>query len=114
MNKEKLYKRLNKKIDYLMDYYLDWQDYIERFSYPRMDYHYLIVNISSFYTMLNIAKNNLSDWYNNKTKLIYSLICIPNKIKLSSNIYNNILIIKKSLDYNDKVFLFFLEKNKKN
>ena len=31
---------LKDTLEYLRDYYLDWNDYIERFSFPRMDYYY--------------------------------------------------------------------------
>ena len=97
-------------IEYLRDYYLDWNDYIERFSFPRMDYYYLLINISSFYKMLDRSFYYLEK-YNDKEDelyLIYSLMFLPKKIVFSSCIYDNFKIIKKALDYNS----FVLEKYK--
>lgn len=110
------YKRIEKRINYLMDYYLDWQDYIERFSFPRIDYYYLINNISSFYTMLKLSKNYLEKWNGEKEEkyFFYALMCIPNKVEFSKDTYESILKIKKELLYNDKVFKFILEKDKEN
>ena len=102
---------LNETINYLRDYYLDWQDYIERFSFPRMDYYFLLINISSFYKVLDIASYRLEklDEENEELKLFYILSSIPIKINFNSTIYNNILYINKALDYNNKI----LEENKK-
>ncbi|MBQ9019322.1 MAG: hypothetical protein IJ097_03295 [Bacilli bacterium] len=108
-----IYNRIDKRINYLMDYYLDWQDYIERFSFPRIDYYYLINNISSFYTMLKLSKKYLKKWNNqNNNYFFYTLMCIPNKIEFNSSSYENILKIKKELMYNEKVFKFILEEDK--
>lgn len=75
-NFDKLYDSINNKINYLTNYYLDLQDYIERFSFPRLDYHYLIVNISSFNVLLNLAKKKLDDWYESSNHEIRKSIIV--------------------------------------
>lgn len=95
-------------IEYLRDYYLDWNDYIERFSFPRMDYYFLLINISSFYKMIDKSSYYL-DKYNENNDflyLVYVLIFMPKKIIFTNNIYNNFKIIRESLNYNS----FVLEK----
>lgn len=105
MNSDELKKLIIETVNYLRDYYLDWQDYIERFSLPRMDYYFLIINISSFYKVLDIGLNKLEflEEDNNELQILYILSFLPMKINFNSTIYNNILLIKKSLDYNDKI-----------
>lgn len=105
-------KLLHETIEYLRDYYLDWNDYIERFSIPRMDYYYLLINISSFYKMIDKSFYFL-DKYNKTDEelyLIYVLIFIPKKISFIDSIYNNIRLIGDCLEYNNYV----LEKYKEN
>ena len=92
-------------IEYLRDYYLDWNDYIERFSFPRMDYYFLLINISSFYKMIDKSFYYL-DKYNENNDflyLVYVLIFMPKKITFTNNIYNNFIIIRESLNYNSLV-----------
>lgn len=89
---------INNKIEYLMNYYLDLQDYIERFSFPRIDYYYLLKNISKFYEVLNKAKYYLDN--NEKEK---ALTLLPQKIEFTNNIYQNTVIIKYALDYIDNI-----------
>lgn len=92
-------------IEYLRDYYLDWNDYIERFSFPRMDYYFLLINISSFYKMIDKSFYYL-DKYNENNDflyLVYVLIFMPKKITFTNNIYNNFKIIRESLNYNSLV-----------
>ena len=92
-------------IEYLRDYYLDWNDYIERFSFPRMDYYFLLINISSFYKMIDKSFYYL-DKYNENNDflyLVYVLIVMPKKITFTNNIYNNFKIIRESLNYNSLV-----------
>ena len=92
-------------IEYLRDYYLDWNDYIERFSFPRMDYYFLLINISSFYKMIDKSFYYL-DKYNENNDFFfffYVLIFMPKKITFTNNIYNNFKIIRESLNYNSLV-----------
>lgn len=101
---------LKETIDYLRNYYLDWQDYIERFSFPRMDYYYLLINISSFYKVLDLLSKKLEEWDNeDEISLFYILSYMPKKIIFSKNIYSNFKIIREALEHNEIV----LEENKK-
>ena len=100
---------LKESIDYLRNYYLDWQDYIERFSFPRMDYYYLLINISSFYKVLDLLSKKLEEWDNeDEISLFYILSYMPKKIIFSKNIYSNFRIIREALEHNKLV----LEENK--
>lgn len=114
MTNEEIKKLFEETINYLKDYYLDWQDYIERFSLPRMDYYFLITNISSFYNVLDVSLNRLNDIDENNIEisLFYILKTLPIKINFNSTIYNNILFISKAIDYN-KIILEENEKYKK-
>jgi len=103
---------IKETIEYLRDYYLDWNDYIERFSFPRMDYYFLLINISSFYKMIDKSFFYLNK-YNEDDDLIYLVyvfIFIPKKIVFSNCIYDNFKIIRNCLNYNNLV----LEKYKEN
>ena len=103
---------LKETIEYLRDYYLDWNDYIERFSFPRMDYYYLLINISSFYKMIDNAFYYFDKYNENDDLLylVYVLIFMPKKISFTNNIYDNFRLIRNSLNYNSLV----LEKYKEN
>ena len=107
---------LKETIEYLKDYYLDWNDYIERFSFPRMDYYYLLINISSFYKMIDLSFYRLEEYEKNNSELnlFYVLVSMPKKIIFTDNIYNNFRIIKESLDYNDLVLKEYEENQKTN
>lgn len=102
---------LKETIEYLRDYYLDWNDYIERFSFPRLDYYYLLINISSFYNMIDFSLYRLEKYEddNDELNLIYVLISMPKKIVFTNCIYDNFKIIKSSLDYNDEVLKKYKE-----
>ena len=93
---------IKETIEYLRDYYLDWNDYIERFSFPRMDYYYFIINSSSFYKMIDRAFYYLEKYNedNDFIYLVYILIHIPRKITFDNDIYNNFKTINDSLNYN--------------
>jgi len=109
MNKD-LYDSLEETLGYLRDYYLDWQDYIERFSFPRLDYYFFITNISSFYKILDLAFSRLEKWdKENEIDLFNILICIPRKIYFTDNIYNNFRMIRNCLNYNDLVLKKYKE-----
>lgn len=90
-------EEISNKIEYLINYYLDFQDYIERFSFPRIDYYYLIKNINKFYEVLEKAKYYLDN--NDKEK---AFILLPQKIEFTNNIYQNTVTIKYALDYVEK------------
>ena len=100
------YKEIKDRIEYLTNYYLDLQDYIERFSFPRIDYYYLIKNISKFYIALDKAK-----YYLEKEDVEKAIKFIPQKIDYKrKTYYENIVSTKYVLDYIDKI----LEEDKEN
>jgi hypothetical protein len=107
---------LKEAIEYLRDYYLDWNDYIERFSFPRMDYYYLLINISSFYKMIDLSFYRLDEYKKDDSELnlFYVLISMPKKIGFGNSIYNNFKLIRKALDYNDMVLKEYKENQKTN
>ena len=107
---------LKETIEYLRDYYLDWNDYIERFSLPRMDYYYLLINISSFYKMIDLSFNKLEEYEkdNNELNLLYVLISMPKKISFTNCIYDNFKIIKDALSYNELILEKYKENQKTN
>lgn len=96
-----IYNATLELIDYLRDYYLDIQDYIEEFNFPRIDYYFLINNISIFYSSLNISKIYLDKFKDTDEieYLIYSMYFIPEKIIFNKSIYNNFLTIKRNINY---------------
>lgn len=115
MNSEELYKIIDDRITYIMNYYLDYQDYIENFEFPRVDYLFLIKNISIFYKSLNLSKEKINQWYmdNDVENLFDSLICIPKKIIFSKDIYENTVVINRELKRINKIKKINLEKNEK-
>ena len=98
------YRELEDKINYIMNYYLDWQDYIERFSFPRIDYYYLIKNISIIYESIKKAKNYLDK------DIEKAQTFIPPKIDFNNKTYQNTVSIKYVLDNIENL----LEKEKEN
>ena len=109
-----IYNIINDSITYIRNYYLDYQDYIESFEFPRIDYLFLIKNISLLYKALNISKEILDKWYKDKDEkyLFYSIICIPEKIMFSKDIYKNIVKINRLFNHTNNSIKFVLEKNK--
>ena len=107
---------LKETIEYLRDYYLDWNDYIVRFSFPRMDYYYLLINISSFYNMIDLSLYRLEEYEkeDSELNLLYILISMPKKITFTNCIYDNFKIIKEALDYNDLVLKEYKENQEAN
>ena len=83
-----LYNSKLKEINNLMNYYLDLQDYIEQFAFPRWDYYFLINNISLFYQILNIARDYLEKWNIIKTLKIRKCMNIGN-LSLKNSIMND-------------------------
>ena len=107
---------IKETIEYLRDYYLDWNDYIERFSFPRMDYYFLLINISSFYKMIEKSFYYLDKYNTNDDELhlVYVLIFIPKKITFSNCIYDNFKMIRNCLDYNEMVLEKYKEDQETN
>lgn len=183
---DQLYNNINKEIEYTRNYYLDLQDYIEEYPFPKIDHLFLIKNISMIYQILLLSKKKLDEWYNMKKlnlrksyiigdnnsldnfrfcdnsyfinynkchedifiyDLVYlyknevlnvdfievfnlykekilledeeinlfkALICIPNKITFSKDMYENTIKINNLLDYISRTFSIVLEKNEEN
>lgn len=107
---------IKEAIEYLRDYYLDWQDYIERFSFPRMDYYFLLINISSFYKMIDLAFNKLEEYEkdNSELNLLYVLISMPKRISFGNSIYDNFKMIRNCLEYNEIVLEKYKEDQETN
>ena len=85
---ESIYQKIVDDIDYQMKYYLDWQDYIENFSFPRIDYYYLLLHISLFYKILRRARHYLDLWYQKK-KLIFRKCYSIHNVSFSNFIASN-------------------------
>lgn len=69
-----IYDDISSKIDYMMKYYYDLQDYIEELSFPRPALYLLINNISKFHELLKCARFNLDTWY--KEESFKSICCL--------------------------------------
>lgn len=63
---EEFYKNILHEIEDIRNYYLKLQDYIENFSFPKISYYFIIINISLFYNILNLSEYYLSKWYDKK------------------------------------------------
>ena len=73
-----LYENILHDIDYQMKYYLDLHDYIESFSFPRVDYYYLLLNISNIYKILQKSRYYLDLWHQKKIFKIRKCYSIHN------------------------------------
>lgn len=87
-DKEKVYKKIKDSINNTMKYYLDLQDYIEELLIPKVDYFFLLINISMIYKALSVAKYKLDIWFDdtdskvriiNNIPIVYELIDIYKK-----------------------------------
>lgn len=76
MNKEEVYKNIQLEIDNTFKYYLDLQDYIEELLVPKVDYSFLLKNMSLIYSILTLSKGKLDDWY--KTGIVSNYDYIHN------------------------------------
>lgn len=86
---KKTFEDVNKKIDYIYNYYLDIIDIIESKVYMS-PYEYLIArNISKIFSAIYFCKNELASWYemikNEKRKRVVTL---HNNLKLDNMIKN--------------------------
>ena len=181
-----LYQSIDRKIKDLEKYYFDLQNRIEEDSFLKIDFYFLLKNISIFYKSLYLSMNKIVRWYENHSlsvrkgyilhnsslnnfcvsydssyffdfslckkdlliydfvefykenalnvdmfsivssyqkyicfsdeewDLIYSLILIPNKIDFSYSVYDNVLCIRKEIDYLEKTFSFMSKKDEEN
>lgn len=65
---KEIYEDTMNKINYLMSYYYDLQDYIENKIYMAPAEYLLIRNINLVYTSLNNARHHIDKWYKLKLK----------------------------------------------
>jgi len=68
---QNIYEKIKKKIQDTQKYYEDLHNYIEQFSFPRVDYYLFINHASLFYRALFMAQNLLEEWYQSKPKKIH-------------------------------------------
>ena len=73
-----LYHSIQKKIQSVLDYYENLLDYIQSFSFPRIDYYCLIINISIIFQSIYQAFYYLDEWYHHKNRDIRKALLIPN------------------------------------
>lgn len=73
-----LYNDISLTIKSIREYYLEIQDYIENFTFPKLYYYFLLINISSFYNILNSAQYYLDKWYGKKDKYISKGVVVGN------------------------------------
>ena len=105
------------KIDYLMKYYLDLQDYIEMSYFPKPALYLLINNISKFYELLNLSRMYIEKWFekeNFKSKNVLLINELSNdNFVISDKIYfKNFSKVKRDLFIYDLVN--FYKNNYKN
>lgn len=77
-NFKEIYEELNIRIDNTMKYYLDLQDYLEGIEFISPAQYLLLKNISSFYQLLRIAKNNLENWFSIENRNVREVLLIKN------------------------------------
>lgn len=65
---KKIYEETTNKINYLLSYYYDLQDYIENKVYMSPAEYLLIRNIKSIYISLNNARYDIDKWFKLKQK----------------------------------------------
>ena len=58
-----IYEEIQNKITSVFEYYSKLQDFMEEFSFPRIDYYFLIQNVSMFYQILQKAREYLDLWF---------------------------------------------------
>ena len=58
-----IYEKLDKKIDYLMNYYSELNDIIDSEIYMSPSHYLLAFNISKIYSALSFCKRELDNWY---------------------------------------------------
>lgn len=106
LNKRKeLYDGIDKRIEELRVYYENLQDYITQFSFPRVDYYYLINNISMFYESLFMAKHFLEEWYELKPEKVRKSLVLHNASLDNFRINNNSYFV----DFHDCYKDYFIE-----
>ncbi len=91
-----LYRSIQKKIQDVLDYYNDLMDYIQSFSFPRIDYYCLIINISLIFHSIYQAFYYLDEWYQH-----YNIDSVLRKAFLIQDTsFHNFCCSKNSYFYN--------------
>ena len=76
--KKEIYQDISSRIEKEINYYLDFQDRMEEIdSFPRLDYYYLLNNVSLLYQILYFAKEKLEVWFRGDSIILKSF-CINN------------------------------------
>jgi len=82
------YDKIRKDIDEQLQFYLNLQNNIEVEGFPRIDYYYFLLNVSSFYKVLTIALDKLDLWKSLEIKKIRKAL-IMHKDSLSNFSYSS-------------------------
>lgn len=64
-DKDNIYKSIHSRIDDVFKFYLHLQDYIEELTIPKIEYSFLIKNMSIIYSLLKLSISKLDSWYDN-------------------------------------------------
>lgn len=75
---KEIYEKYSEKIDNLMKYYLDLQDYLEGIDFLSPAQFLLITNISKFYSLLRVSKYKLDKWFQIKGENVREVLLINN------------------------------------
>lgn len=87
---KELYETIKKEIDYLKNYYLDIQDYIETKEFMSPAEYLLMRNISNIHKALNYSSFKLDSWYKQKeTQKIERIALIHNNLKINHFLKDN-------------------------
>lgn len=76
--KEDIYERIKKELTEKEAYYEELQKYSESFPFPRVDYYYLLNNISIIYKSIWWSKELLEKWFQLKSHSIYKSYVLHN------------------------------------
>lgn len=73
-----IYEELNIRIDNIMKYYLDLQDYLEGVEFLSPAQYLLIRNMSKYYELIRMAKYRLDSWFNTDNQKVREVVLIKN------------------------------------
>ncbi len=89
------YHSINNEIQDVLDYYDDLMDYIQSFSFPRIDYYCLIINISLIFHSIYQASYYLEKWYQH-----YNNSVLRKAFLIQDTSFHNFCCSQKSYFYN--------------
>ena len=93
-------------------YFISFNNYkkdliiLDFYDFYKKNIHILDMNM-----MIDIYEENFL-FTDNEKDLLYSLISIVDTISFTNNNYNDVLVVRKIIDYCDKTIKFLLEENK--